>query len=142
MVAADAPDGRARPAAGVAAAVAGTAVDEPARPRCADAAAVAPAAADAEIGEDGAPGRAAPQLVPVAAPIVDTPSRSSSDYLTRASNYSRGTPFPPSPLPRPQCPARITTSPPRSSFHSYRSERSAPLLGDIRTMTDDIRVFQ
>lgn len=101
----------------MAAAVAGTVVaDEPARPRCADAAAAAPvaaaAAADAEVGEDGAPGCAAPRLVPAAAPIADTPSRSSSDYLTRASNYlSRYPPFllPPQPAsssPRANCPAR------------------------------------
>lgn len=96
VVAAGALGDRAGSAAGVAV-VAGIAVDEPARPRCADAAEAAPAAADAEIGEDDALGCAAPQLVPAVAPIVDTPSRSSSDYLTRASNYSRGTPFPPFP---------------------------------------------
>lgn len=66
------PGGRVRSAAGVVAVVVGiAAADEPARLRCADAAA-APAAADAEV-EDGAPGCAAPQLVPVEAPIADTP---------------------------------------------------------------------
>lgn len=115
--------------------VAGIAADEPARPRCADAAAAAPAAADAEIGEDDAPGRAAPQLVPAAAPIADTPSRSSSDYLTRASNYSRGTPFPSLPPFPPFLRARsvqrgITTSPP-ARFLSlvYRSERRSAAGG-------------
>jgi len=63
--------GRGRLAAGVVAVVAGiAAADEPVRLRCADAAAAAPA--DAEV-EDGAPGCAAPQLVPVVAPIADTP---------------------------------------------------------------------
>lgn len=70
---ADVLGGRGRLAAGVVAVVAGiAAADEPVRLRCADAVAVAPAAADAEV-EDGAPGCAAPQLVPVVAPIADTP---------------------------------------------------------------------
>lgn len=65
--------GRGRSAVGVAAAVAGiAAADEPARLQCADAAAAAPAAADAVVA-DGAPGCAAPQLVPAVAPIADTP---------------------------------------------------------------------
>jgi len=65
--------GRGRSAAGVVAVVAGIAVaDEPARLRYADAATAAPAVADAEV-EDGAPGCAAPQLVPAVAPIADTP---------------------------------------------------------------------
>lgn len=65
--------GRVRSAAGVVAVVVGiAAADEPARLRCADAAAAAPAAADAEV-EDGAPECATPQLVPVEAPIADTP---------------------------------------------------------------------
>jgi len=56
----------------VVAVVAGiAAADEPARLQCADAAAAAPAA-DAGV-EDGAPGCAAPQLVPAVAPIADTP---------------------------------------------------------------------
>lgn len=64
--------GRGRLVAGVVAVVAGiAAADEPARLRCADAAAAAPVA-DAEV-EDGALGCAAPQLVPVVAPIADTP---------------------------------------------------------------------
>jgi len=64
--------GRGRSAAGVVAVVAGiAAADEPARLQCADAAAAAPAA-DAGV-EDGAPGCAAPQLVPAVAPIADTP---------------------------------------------------------------------
>lgn len=63
--------GRGKSAAGVVAVAVGiAAADEPARLRCADAAAAAPAAADAE---DGAPGCAAPQLIPAVAPIADTP---------------------------------------------------------------------
>jgi len=64
--------GHGRSAAGVVVVVAGiAAADEPARLQCADAAAAAPAA-DAGV-EDGAPGCAAPQLVPAVAPIADTP---------------------------------------------------------------------
>jgi len=114
----------------VAVVVAGIAVDEPARPRCADAAAAAPAAADAEIGEDDAPGRAAPQLVPAAAPIADTPSRSSSDYLTRASNYFSRHPLSP-PFPRArnvQRGRRVLREIPFTCIGA----NDAPLPGDIR----------